>query len=129
MGNDWFFLGEALVRALHNEQLLAHGGGNGLRDAGLLDSALQRPRNVAAYGDPDVAGLAASLAFGIARNHPFVDGNKRTAFVAAATIIGANGSRFEASEPDVVLTFVALAAGDLGEDDLAGWFRRNIRTV
>lgn len=114
------------MRALHSEQLLSHGGGNGVRDAGLLDSALQRPRNLAAYGTPDIAALAASLAFGIARNHAFVDGNKRTAFVAAATFIEANGGRFTAAEPDVVLTFVALAAGDLGEDDLADWFRRNI---
>jgi death-on-curing protein len=129
MAKDWFFVAENLVRALHAEQLSSHGGGNGVRDAGLLDSALQRPRNLAAYGNPDAAALAASLAFGIARNHPFVDGNKRTAFVAAATFVEANGNRFEASEPDVVLTFVALAAGDLSEDDLADWFRRNIRPV
>lgn len=124
---NWFWIDAPLARALHGEQLAAHGGGNGVRDAGLLDSALQRPRNLAAYGEPDAAALAATLAFGIARNHPFVDGNKRTAFVAAATFIEANGGRFNASEADVVLTFVALAAGDVTEDELADWFRRSTR--
>jgi death on curing protein len=124
---DWFWIDEGLTRALHAEQLATHGGGNGVRDAGLLDSALQRPRNLAAYSDPDAPALAASLAFGIARNHPFVDGNKRTAFVAAATFLEINGLRFGASEPDVVVTMLALAAGDLGEDALADWFRANSR--
>lgn len=123
----WFWIDETLARALHSEQLAAHGGGSGVRDAGLLDSALQRPRNLAAYGDPDLPALAASLAFGIARNHPFVDGNKRTAFVAAAAFIEINGLHFAATEPDVVLIFVALAAGDLSEDALADWFRASIR--
>ncbi len=122
---DWFWIGEGLVRALHSEQLAAHGGGSGIRDAGLLDSALQRPRNLAAYGTPDAASLAASLAFGIARNHPFVDGNKRTAFVAGAVFVELNGQRFTASEPDVVITMLALAAGDMSEEALAAWFRAN----
>jgi death-on-curing protein len=131
----WFWITEPLARALHHEQLAAHGGGDGIRDAGLLDSALQRPRNLAAalqrprnlaaYGEPDAAALAASLAFGIARNHPFVDGNKRTAFVAAATFMELNGWRFGASEADVVLTTLALAVGEVGEDALADWFRAN----
>lgn len=121
----WFWITEPLARALHHEQLAAHGGGDGIRDAGLLDSALQRPRNLAAYGEPDAAALAASLAFGIARNHPFVDGNKRKAFVAAATFMELNGWRFGASEADVVLTTLALAAGEVGEDALADWFRAN----
>jgi death-on-curing protein len=127
MSSDWFWIDENLARALHSEQLAAHGGGNGVRDAGLLDCVLQRPRNLAAYGAPDAAALAASLAFRIARNHPFVDGNKRTAFVAAAVFLEANGFRFEASEPDVVVRILALAAGDLTEAALAGWFRANIR--
>jgi death-on-curing protein len=121
----WFWIDEPLARALHGEQLAAHGGGAGVRDAGLLDSALQRPRNLAAYGEPDAASLAASLAFGLARNHPFVDGNKRTAFVAAATFLEMNGQRVIATEPDVVITFLALAAGDLAEPALADWFRAN----
>ena len=129
MSAGWFWIGEALARALHSEQLAAHGGGNGVRDAGLLDSALQRPRNLAAYGHPDAAALAASLAFGVARNHPFVDGNKRTAFVAAATFLEANGWRFEASEAEVVITILALAAGDISEDALADWFRANSRSL
>ena len=118
-----------MARALHSEQLAAHGGGAGVRDGGLLDSALQRPRNLAAYGAPDAAALAASLAFGIARNHPFIDGNKRTAFVAAATFLEANGWRFGAAETDVVVTFLALAAGDLTEAVLADWFRANSQAV
>jgi death-on-curing protein len=127
MASNWFWIGEALARALHSEQLATHGGGSGVRDLGPLDSALQRPRNLAAYGDPDARALAASLAFGIARNHPFVDGNKRTAFVAAATFLEASGWRFGASEADVVVTFLALAAGDLTEEALADWFRANSR--
>ena len=122
----WFFIDETLARALHGEQLAAHGGSDGIRDAGLLDSALQRPRNLAAYGDPDAAALAASVAFGIARNHPFVDGNKRTAFVVAAVFIELNGGRFRAGEADVVIKMLALAAGDLTEAALADWFRANI---
>jgi death on curing protein len=122
---SWFWIGEPLVRALHSEQLAAHGGGAGVRDAGLLDSALQRPRNLAAYGTPDAAALAASLAYGLARNHPFVDGNKRTAFVAGAVFLELNGFRVTMSEADVVLTILALAAGELAEDALAAWFRAN----
>lgn len=122
---SWFWIGEPLVRALHSEQLAAHGGGAGVRDAGLLDSALQRPRNLAAYGEPDTAALAASLAYGIARNHPFVDGNKRTAFVAGAVFLELNGFRVTMSEADVVITILALAAGEMAEDALADWFRAN----
>lgn len=124
---DWFWIGEPLARALHAEQLAAHGGGNGVRDPGLLDSALQRPRNPVGYGEPDAADLAASLAYGIARKHPFVDGNKRTAFVCGAVFMELNGFRMTATEPDVVLTFVALAAGDIPEPYLATWFRANTR--
>ncbi len=123
----WIWIGEPLVRALHGEQLATHGGGTGARDAGLPASALQRPRNLAACGEPDASALAASLAFGIARDHPFVDGNKRTAFVAAATFLEINGRRFAATEADVVVTTLALAAGDMSEDALADWFRANIR--
>ena len=127
MTQTWFWVNEMLARALHSEQLAAHGGGSGVRDAGLLESALQRPRNLAGYSEPDAAELAASLAYGLARNHPFVDGNKRTAFVAAATFLESNGWRFAATEPDVVVTFLALAAGELSEEALANWFRTNSR--
>ena len=123
----WRWISEALVRAVHGEQLAQHGGAAGVRDGGLLTSALGRPQNLAAYGDPDCAALAASLAWGIARNHPFVDGNKRSAFVAGALFMELNGFRLEASEADVVLTFLALAAGDVSETALADWFRTNSR--
>lgn len=107
-------------------QIARFGGGTGLRDEGLLLSALARPENMAAYGDPDVAALAASYAYGIARNHPFVDGNKRTALVTAAVFSLENGHELVANEADAVLTFLALAAGDLSEEELADWIRANL---
>lgn len=125
----WEWLQEALVRALHSEQLAEHGGAPGFRDDGLLQSALARPQNLLAYGNPDVAALAASYAFGIAKNHPFIDGNKRTAFVTAATFIELHGRGMVASEADAVTITLALAAGEVGEDDVAEWFRRNSRAL
>lgn len=113
------------VLAMHAAQIAEHGGGEGVRDEGLLDSALNRPVNLLAYGEPDLSDLAAAYAFGIARNHPFVDGNKRTAFVVSATFLALNGQRLTATERDVVETFLALAAGALAEDALAQWFRSN----
>lgn len=112
--------------AAHAEQLAEHGGGEGVRDAGMLDSAMARPRNLAEYGEPDVAALAASYAFGIARNHPFVDGNKRTAAVVSETFLMLNGYALHASDAEVVVAFVALAAGELSEDELADWFRNRL---
>lgn len=109
--------------AAHAEQLAEHGGGEGVRDAGMLDSAMARPRNLAEYGEPDVAALAASYAFDIARNHLFVDGNKRTAAVVSETFLMLNGYSLDATDADVVVAFVALAAGDLSEEELADWFR------
>ena len=108
---------------MHGEQVAEHGGLQGVRDQGLLESALARPENQAAYGDPDVCDLAAAYAFGLARNHPFADGNKRTAFVVSATFLLLNGRNLTASEVDVVETFLKLASGDLTESDLAAWFR------
>lgn len=124
---SWFWISDPLVRALHSEQLAAHGGGAGVRDAGLLDSALQRPCDLAASGDPEAAVLAASLAYGIGCNHPFVDGNKRTAFVAGAVILEMNGYAVTPSEADVVVKMLALAAGDLSEAALTDWFAANAR--
>ena len=112
--------------AAHAEQLAEHGGGEGVRDAGMLDSAMARPRNLAEYGEPDMAALAASYAFGIARNHPFVDGNKRTAAVVSETFLMLNGYGLDASDAEVVVAFVALAAGELSEDELADWFRTRL---
>jgi len=114
-----------LLLAVHEEQIAEHGGGDGIRDLGLLESALARPLNLAAYGKPDIAALAASLGFGIARNHPFVDGNKRTAYVAVETFMALNGWQLLAGDADCVLTFVALATGDLTEERLAAWLRDN----
>jgi len=125
--SDWNWLTKTTVLAIHDVQLSIHGGLPGLRDDALLESALARPRNLAAYGTPDAAELAASYAFGIARNHPFVDGNKRTAFVAAITFLGDNTVMPEFKETDVVLTVLRLAAGEMTEVELTEWFRGNTR--
>ena len=123
MTHKWVWVSTAVAMAAHVEQLAEHGGGEGVRDPGLLESAMARPQNLAKYGDPDAAALAASYAFGIARNHPFVDGNKRTAAVVAGTFLGFNGFRLTSTDPELVVAFVALAAGELSEDELADWFR------
>ncbi len=115
------------VLILHSESLAVHGGASGLRDAGLLDSALARPRNLQAYSEADAPALAAAYAFGIVRNHPFVDGNKRTALLTAALFLEANGFRFVASEADAVVRTLALAAGEIDEAEFAGWLRDNAR--
>ena len=112
--------------AAHAEQLAEHGGGEGVRDLGLLESAMARPQNLAQYGEPDIAALAASYAFGIARNHPFVDGNKRTAAVVSETFVLLNGAELLANDAELVVAFVALAAGELSEDELADWFREHL---
>jgi death-on-curing protein len=119
------WLSRRAALAIHAEQIAEHGGAPGLRDEGLLDSALARPRQRAASAEPDTAGLAAAHAFGIVRNHPFVDGNKRTGVVAATTFLLLNGCELEASERDAVSTFRQLAAGTLTEQRLADWLRRN----
>lgn len=120
---DWCWLSKTAVLAIHAAQVAEHGGAAETRDEGLLDSALAKPRNLVAYGDPSAADLAASYAFGIARNHPFVDGNKRTAFVAAATFLLLNGFEMTASEVDVAETVLRLAAGAMSEQELAAWFQ------
>ncbi|MBL8363489.1 MAG: type II toxin-antitoxin system death-on-curing family toxin [Rubrivivax sp.] len=122
----WVWIDPAVVRAVHEEQLVEHGGAAGVRDEGLLESALARPRHLAQYGDPDVAALAASYAYGIARNHPFIDGNKRTAFVAAELFLALNGSSLVADDGDCVLTMLGLAAGDIDEAAFATWLRRHL---
>lgn len=117
------WLSRELVQAIHDEQLAEHGGAPGLRDPGLLDSALARPLNLAGYGQPDIAELAASYAFGLARNHPFLDGNKRTAFVALELFLSLNGVALTATDADAVTTMLALAAGEPPEEQLAEWVR------
>ncbi len=108
---------------LHDESLAEHGGLSGIRDEGLLDSALARPQNLAAYEKPNVADLAASYTVGLAKNHPFVDGNKRAAFLAMGLFLFGNGYRLTASQSDATVTVLAVAAGDIGEEELAAWIR------
>ncbi len=127
MAGGWVWVADAVAVAAHAEQIVEHGGGDGVRDRGGLESAMARPRNLAHYGTPDVAALAAAYAYGIARNHPFVDGNKRTAAVVAETFLMLNGYGLAASDAELVVAFVALASGDLSEDELAGWFRLHIQ--
>lgn len=117
----------ASVLLLHDESLALHGGASGVRDIGLLESALARPQNLHAYGEGDAAALAAAYAFGIIRNHPFIDGNKRTGFLAAALFLEANGYRFSASETEVVLRTLALAANEIDEAEFAAWLRENVQ--
>lgn len=117
-----------VVLAIHQRQLAEHGGGEGVRDAGLLASALARPKTLLAYsgGQPDFAALAASYAFGIARNHPFVDGNKRTAYVVCRTFLKLNGHDLSASHREKYITFLRLAKGRLSETELADWMRNHV---
>ena len=123
---DWTWIGIDLALALHDRQLAEHGGPAGVRDAGLLESALARPVNLAAYGDPDAPALAASYAFGIARNHAFIDGNKRTAWVLARLFLKANGVEIAFDKADAIRAMLGLAAGELSEEELAVWFRDHI---
>lgn len=119
---------EETVIAIHFRQISEHGGGEGLRDEGLLSSAMARPKNLLAYSRPrpDLAALAAAYAYGIARDHPFVDGNKRTALVAARTFLIVNGVDLEATQDEKYLTFQELAKGTLTEEQLADWIRKRI---
>ena len=116
----WRWLSPEVLVAVHAEQLAEHGGAVGVRDEGLFESALARPRQTAAYGQPDAADLAAAYAFGLVRNHPFVDGNKRTAYVAAELFLLLNGWSMTASDESATLTTLALAAGDIDEAAFAG---------
>ena len=112
-----------VIRAIHEEQLAEHGGAPGVRDEGLLESALARPQHLAAYDQPDIADLAAAYGYGIARNHPFVDGNKRTAFVAVELVLALNRLALTADDASCLFTTLALAEGDLSEADFAAWIR------
>lgn len=124
---EWTWMKLPFVLSAHNRQLAEHGGSEGIRDEGLLLSALARPENLFAYGENvDAAALAASYAFGIAKNHPFLDGNKRTAMVVAITFLNRNGWDFEAPLPEVYTQFLGLAEGSVSEDELAGWLRERL---
>jgi death on curing protein len=120
------WLDPLMIRAIHTSQIREHGGSLGLRDEGLLESALDRPRNRFHHeSGADLIDLAASCGFGLARNHPFVDGNKRVAFQGMYVFLGLNGLRIEAEEPEVVRAILALASGDLKESELADWLRQH----
>jgi len=120
---EWLSL--QVVLAIHDEQLATHGGSGGLRDAALLESALNRPLNKWNYENAELPELAAAYAYGIARNHPFVDGNKRTSLLALYTFLGINGVDFIVSEADAAAMILALAAGEVSEESLARWIRDN----
>lgn len=122
----WRWVRSDVVYAVHDVQLAEHGGLPGLRDEGMLESALARPRNQAAYGKPDAAALAAAYAYGLVRNHPFADGNKRTGWVAARVFLADNGFRLQFDPAEAVRTVEALAAGKMSETELGAWFRERI---
>jgi death-on-curing protein len=120
---DWVWIDAAVILAVHEEQLAEHGGAAGIRDANMLESALARPRNLAHYGEPDAAALAAAYGFGLARSHPFIDGNKRSAFVAVELFLQLNGLRLDAPDVDCVMVMLSLAAGEIDEPTFAAWLR------
>jgi death on curing protein len=122
----WVWIDPAVILAVHDEQLAEHGGAAGVRDAGLLESALARPRNLAHYGQPDACELAAAYAFGLAKNHPFIDGNKRSAFVATELFLMLNGWRLTAGDADCVMVMLRLAAGEVDEASFAQWLRAHV---
>ena len=121
--HNWRWIDRAVLIAVNEMQLAEHGGGAGLRDANLLESALSRPLNLTAYGEPDVCALAAAYGYGISRNHAFIDGNEHTALVATELFLRLNGWCLIVSDADCVLTMLNVAAGDVSEDDFAAWLR------
>ena len=124
--NDlWVWLDPSVIHAVHDEQLGEHGGSAGLRNAGLLESALARPMRLAVYGEPDAASLAAAYGYGLANNHPFVDGNKRTAFVAVELFLALNGWTLTASDADCVMAMLRLQASEWSEAQCAQWLRES----
>lgn len=123
---SWRWVDKHALLLLHGESLAEHGGSIGMRDEGLLDSALARAANLAAYAEPDVAALAATYGFGIARNHPFVDGNKRAAFLSVGLFLALNGHRLVTTQADATVTMLALAAGELDEAGFAAWLRPHL---
>ena len=123
---SWIWLNSAVIIAVHEAQLAEHGGGMGVRDQNLLISALTRPQNLAAYGTPDAADLAAAYGFGISRNHAFIDGNKRTGFVAAEMFLNLNGYQLSADDANSAVTMLAVSAGDITEAEFAAWIRQHV---
>jgi death on curing protein len=125
----WHWVDREVLLVLHDESLAEHGGGIGIRDMGLLESALMRPENLAAYGQPDYAELAAAYGYGLAKNHPFIDGNKRVAFLAVGLFLYINGYRFTASQSDATKAVLALAASEKSEEEFAQWIRDHSRAA
>ncbi len=123
MAHAWRWVDKRALLLLHDESLAEHGGLSGLRDEGLLDSALARPLNLAAYGDPDGCELASSYCVGLAKNHPFVDGNKRAAFLALGLFLYLNGQRLTATQAEATLAVLAVAASEWDEATLTAWLR------
>ena len=127
---SWRWISKQALLILHDESLATHGGGSGMRDEGLLDSALARPLNLLAYADPanppDIAALAAAYCIGLAKNHAFVDGNKRSAFLATGLFLYLNGYRLTATQADATLTVLGVAAGEVSKADFAQWLRTRI---
>jgi death-on-curing protein len=125
--SGWRWIDRRAMLLLHDESIAEHGGAPGIRDEGLLDSALARPHNLVACGEPDWADLAASYGIGLAKNHPFVDGNKRAAFLAVGLFLAMNGRRLDATQAEATLTMLAVAAGTLDEAAFAEWLRTHTR--
>jgi death-on-curing protein len=119
------WLTRPIIEAIHDEQLAIHGGASGLRDEGMLESALDRPRNKWSYEQAELPELAAAYAYGMARNHPFIDGNKRTSLLALYTFLGINGIDFDVPEAEAATMILSLAAGEVSEESLARWIRDN----
>jgi death-on-curing protein len=124
--SEWVWIDAGVLIAAHDEQLQEHGGASGIRDYGLSESALARPQNLAAYGEPDAAALAAAYGFGLAKNHAFIDGNKRTAFVALELFLDLNGFELTADDTQCVLVMLSVASGAFSESELAEWTGRNM---
>jgi death on curing protein len=124
---NWRWIDRRALELLHDESIAEHGGASGLRDEGLLESALARPLNLAAYGEPDVAALAAAYGVGLAKNRAFVDGNKRVAFLSVGLFLALNGWRLVTTQADATLTLLAVAAGSVDEDAFAQWLRERIQ--
>ena len=123
----WTWIDAAVIETIHDAQLAEHGGLLGVRDVGLLASALARPQNLALYGTPDIAELTAAYGYGISRNHAFIDGNKRTGFVAAELFCALNGFELVANDSDCVLTMLAVASGEITEAAFANWLRAHLQ--
>lgn len=130
MNNEnWVWIDNEVVYAIHDEQLAEHGGLAGVRNAVLFDSALDRPKNLAAYESPDAADLAACYGYELAKNHPFIDGNKRTAHVLVELFLALNGYQLVSSDADSVLTMLGVASGQITERQFAQWIRNNIKKI